>query len=454
MKKLIHPAHRSLALLLCLTLCASLLLGLGVGSAAADTAGAAGHASALPEDESVGGELPTLWDRNVTVEAVQLPASAFIEPDARLSGLSADGKKALISFCSESYLYDLETGEKTYLVPGDEQTEEALRLLLTASFRNLPAEEAAKRAEDVEKLKGRELAKQGLSVGVPGRIGVRAMDLPGSDGSWMLVNDPGSGMMMLLDTRSGEFYSRVEGGYLDARGDQLMAVGPRPESKLLLVDRNTGKETPAFAMQKGYGVVTAAFLPDGGAAAVLRELKMDVEHGEDCLVLLRGADGMTQSIELGKIRFGMEPDEIMCLGEDRLLLRSRQYESLASCMVDRRSGEVSLLTLQKGSVTPIPASFDDTGRPEPLPDGMDRLFLIAALRDGKTVLLQGKDSICYLYRPETGETRMLLLGLGWNRLPLIVLSNYTYNGFDQLWMNAAPRNEDWSNLYFQLHVTG
>jgi hypothetical protein len=443
-RKLFSP--RALALLLCLALCAALLAGCG-GSSGGSGGGSAGEAGGLFAENA-----PTLWNKGVSIEAVHLPESAFEEDGARLCGLSADGSKALISCCSESYLYDLASGEKTWLIPGDEQTEEALRLNAVGLFRDLPQEEAAKRMEAVQSMKGRELAKLGLSSRGAGRSTLWARDLPGSDGAWMLAVNNGNGFSLMLDTESGKFYSRLEGEYVDARGDQLLALGPRPLGELTLVDRNTGKETPVPTLREDFGVISAAFLPDGGVAALLRDLDMDMDHGQECLVALRDARGKEESYALGKIRYGMEPGFLFCLNEDTLVLRSAQAGVPCDCVLRRSSGELGRLALKKGEVVTVPPAFDDSGRPEALPDGMERAYLAAPLRDGQTLLVQGQDSLGYLYRPASGETQMVMLGVGRDLLPLIVLSNFTYNGYDRLWMSTAPRGEDWHDLYFQFTV--
>ena len=449
-RKLFSP--RALALLLCLALCAALLAGCGGSSG-----GGGGIFDLDRQDEGgifdlSGQNAPTLWSKSFGLEAVQLPEAAFEEADARLCGLSADGSKALISCCSESYLYDLASGEKTWLIPGDEQTEEALRLNAVGLFRDLPQEEAAQRIEALQSMTGRELAKLGLSSRGAGRSTLWARDLPGSDGAWMLAVNNGNGFSLMLDTASGKFYSRLEGEYVDARGDQLLALGRPPLGELTLVDRSSGKETPIPALREDFGVISAAFLPDGGVAVLLRDLNMDMDHGQECLVALRDAKGKEESYALGKIRYGMEPGFLFCLNEDTLVLRSAQAGVPCDCVLRRSSGELGRLALKKGEVVTVPPAFDDSGRPEALPDGMERAYLAAPLRDGQTLLVQGQDSLGYLYRPASGETQMVMLGVGRDLLPLIVLSNFTYNGYDRLWMATAPRGEDWRDLYFQFNV--
>ena len=327
-------SSRALALLLCLALCAALLAGCGGSS------GSGGIFDLDRQDEGgifdlSGQNAPTLWSKSFGLEAVHLPEAAFEEADARLCGLSADGSKALISCCSESYLYDLASGEKTWLIPGDEQTEEALRLNAVGLFRDLPQEEAAQRTEALQTMKGRELAKLGLSSRGAGRSTLWARDLPGSGGAWMLAVNNGNGFSLMLDTASGKFYSRLEGEYVDARGDQLLALGRRPLGELTLVDRSTGKETPIPALREDFGVISAAFLPDGGVAALLRDLNMDTDHGQECLVALRDARGKEESYTLGKIRYGMEPGFLFCLNEDTLVLRSAQAGVPCDCVLRR-----------------------------------------------------------------------------------------------------------------------
>ena len=136
MRRHYRSAQRLGALCLCLALCVGMLYLCERTIAFAE--------SPVEEGEQAPDEgVFDLWDPSITAELTAMPPEAFDEPTARLAGFSPDGRKALISYCSESYLYDLETGERTALRIGDDMTVEALRAEAQYQLYGLSEEKAA-----------------------------------------------------------------------------------------------------------------------------------------------------------------------------------------------------------------------------------------------------------------------------------------------------------------------
>lgn len=425
MKREKNCIPRLAAMLLCLCLCAALLAGCGKTE-------------------------KNLWGKTVTAELAHVPAEAFDVEDARLCGFSPDGSKALISYNPETYLYDMNTGKRIYLTPGDAMTEEALREGAGMALMGIPEEQREQKQEEINGLQGRELVTAALSVGWYGeKTSLRALDLPGADGRWMRTMVQGSGLFLMLDCESGKVYGRIEGQYEDARGDLLLAKGPFPQGELTLVNVKTGEETSVPAFREGYGQRAAAFLPDGGVVAILRET--DVGQGQPCLLVTRSAKGEEQTIELGQIRVGL-PDDILCLGEDTLLLRTETVPRQPACLIQRSTGEVWWLTLNGRKIEKHSLSDPDFADPLHPPAGQESVDVIAALPDGKTVVLQTFDGTLYLFQPETMETRVLLQGVDGQGIPPLLLNSFTFNGYDRIWSFGAPRGEDWRDVYIQFHV--
>ena len=406
MKREKNCIPRLAAMLLCLCLCAALLAGCGKTE-------------------------KNLWGKTVTAELAHVPAEAFDVEDARLCGFSPDGSKALISYNPETYLYDMNTGKRIYLTPGDAMTEEALRLAARWQLKDLAPEQREQVQAKLDALQGRELVTAALSADWYGeKTGMRAMDLPGADGRWMRVSVHGYGIMM-LDCENGKLYGRADSQYEDARGDLLLAVGLYPEGKLTQVNVKTGEETALPDFREGYFQSTAAFLPDGGVVAILMEKELDLERGMSCLLATRSAKGEEQVFDLGRIDFGFAPDDILCLGED-LLLRHERMNFRPAYLVNRADGSIYTLAQRGENIEKFRPETDERGV-SVLPAGTEQVFVVDALPDGETVLLQGSDGALYLFRPESGETRLLVRDMEGQWLPNLGTSCFTFNGYDRLW---------------------
>jgi hypothetical protein len=261
----------------------------------------------------------------------------------------------------------------------------------------------------------------------------------------------GTGLILMLDCESGKVYGRIENQYEDARGDLLLAKGPFPQGELTLVNVKTGEETPVPAFREGYGQRAAAFLPDGGVVAILMEKELDLERGMSCLLATRSAKGEEQVFDLGRIAFNHVPDDILCLGEDMLLLRVQGLSYRPSFLVNREDGSICILAQREEKIEKCKLETDESGVPL-LSEGTEQIYLMSALPDGETVLMFGGDGALYLYRPESGETRLLVRDVEGQWLPNLGTSCFTFNGYDRLWAFVWLQEGDFRDAYIQLHV--
>ena len=442
MRRHYRSAQRLGALCLCLALCVGMLYLCERTIAFAE--------SPVEEGEQAPDEgVFDLWDPSITAELTAMPPEAFDEPTARLAGFSPDGRKALISYCSESYLYDLETGERTALRIGDDMTVEALRAEAQYQLYGLSEEKAAEKKAEFDAMDGPELLRAVANIGSSGSSTIRAESGPGFSEKWMSVRPQGTSIFFALDTDSGKLYSWPQGQYLAAReGKLLLAPKGRFSEELLLRDEISGECTALPPYESGYQIAAASFLPEGGVAALLRSAELDLDRGQHCQLVLRPAEGQEQSIDLGRIQWALCPDVLLCPDGENFLLSCSQRVPLGCCLVLRSSGQLSCLGVLGAEITEVPVTFGEDGVPAASADAAG-CWALATLENGKTVLFQGTDMALYLYRPETGESRVLLEDLNGETLPPLMSGDFTFSGKDRLWCFAAPRGQDWRDLYIR-----
>ena len=397
----------------------------------------------------------SVWDKKISGEKLDIPEKAFSGGAERCSAIAPDGVTLLMSGGAAPYLYNLETKKRTSLVPADEATEEYLREMILA--RNAIAvkateEQTAAMRERLAKMKGAELTAELCTV--TGRMSP-LRQYTGSfytRENYLFFVDAGYTALMLIDCETGRFYSAFERsmtpcGFQD--GKLLYFLNPSPVLKLL--DLKSG-ETEEIAIEApslfpdGARLRAAAFLPDGSLCAVLADMKLDMENGENCALAVRSSDGKTESWLLGKVRYSWEPDTILASGTDCIIAYSRQaVRNSAPYLVRRTAGEVlRLISTEEGLVQLLSteeyiARYPDKGGAE------IGIIPLDSLADNETLLLQNMAAvgILLLFRPSDGQSRMLVPGL--EGFPVVMY--YSSNHYDRF-MDAGYLME---KAYYQLN---
>lgn len=348
-------------------------------------------------------EAPTLWGKQLSFRFVPLPEEAFVSEDNICAAIAPDGKQFLITNYTAPYLWNMETGQKTYLYPAGAQEEELMRVLAGAAFQE----------EEISSLSGQALLEKYLASAQKGIIlGPRSAELNSGDyyGNDMTVAD-NFGTMWLLDADTGKLYGAKGYSYISSSKDQWMIRELAVTSGLFLKNKETGdtvyKDYTKIAglEENGAALTAGSFLPDGSIAVVLRENKFDLTIGETCKLVVERPSGDIEVYDLGKILLSREPSLIRSTDGQHIVLANTVYAMATQPMlVNCQSNEVSLLAQKEAGLelVPLEQALDSNGSVLFQKDAGFSL-VIDRMSDGKTFLLQGYQGTLQLFQPETGE---------------------------------------------------
>ena len=266
------------------------------------------------------------------------------------------------------YLYNLETKKTTPLVPADEETEEFLRdsiLMRNALAVKATQEQISAMRERLAKMKGRELTAELCSD--TGRIAPlrRVTNSFYTRENYLVFADNVLTAMMLIDCSTGRYYCSRENSVTPCGirdGKLLYYNNMVPVLKLLDIENGKTEEIQlgvSSLFPDGARLRAAAFLPDGSLCAVLADMKLDQEAGENCALVVSSPDGKTENWPLGKIRYSWEPDTILAAGTDCIIVYSRLATRVsAPYLVRRTAGEVlRLISAEDGLVQLLSAGI-------------------------------------------------------------------------------------------------
>ena len=405
----------------------------------------------------------TLWDKSVKAETRSLPEAAFAKGAEQCRAMAPDGVTFLMGACANPYLYNIETKESTYLLPADEETEEALRLGCTMPFAKgmeiLAGGKRISSPEELEDLHGKTLVEAYLFAQDMGSfVSLKGTNTPQfvTDGNYMVLRDS-NGLSWLVNCGDGTFRlsgnaAAGTGTYAALIGDQLY-IYQRGLGELRVVDQTTGSEKTedfrkAGKFRDAAGTVTGATcLSDGSICVVLMSTEMDMENGTDCAVVVRSPSGADSVYPLGKVAFNCTPDTILDAGGCLVALAmSNSYGQIYK--IDRGTGAISLLfASEEERITEVPleeCSF--TGGKVDRAEGIDALYCLEALSDGETILCQNMTGQIFLYRPSQSASQYLLSKNAVS--PLLTVPYYCSNRYDTFF---APGVTDFDS-YLKLKV--
>ena len=405
----------------------TMILLLALVLLATATAGAEGLKTRAFEPKS---ENDTIWGKTVEPEFVNMRDPALSQDD-RLIGLAADGVHALVNVRDRmACLVDVDTGEVTALTPGAPWVEERIRQALAGM--------------DIEvDLTGRELLEAYFS-GLAERSRLQFSFNPGSvfqgDGNTLIVGDA-NGALWTIDCDTGKAYGPMPGQMSCYEGRGLYVTGERQAAS---IDLESGEEhrwdlSGSADFPYEVSVVAVRFLADGSAAAVVRDAKLDMTEGEACALAVTRPEGETRFYSLQKFKLGWEPDVILPLAGDWVLVYNRM--SIMRNMplaVNLETGEVFALYSPEGAeepellTAPVETCLNDVGWPT-LPEGCVSLMPLAILKDGDGCLLYHLGSgAMTLYAPHSDQKQLVRSPDGTvMTVPIMDVANMTGNGVDR-----------------------
>ena len=120
-------------------------------------------------------------------------------------------------------------------------------------------------------------------------------------------------------------------------------------------------------------------------------------------------------------------------------------------LVNRADGSIYTLAQRGENIEKFRPETDERGV-SVLPAGTEQVFVVDALPDGETVLLQGSDGALYLFRPASGETQLLLRDVEGQWLPNLAAGGFSFNGYDRLWAFVWFQEGDFRDAYIQFRV--
>ncbi|MBR2728442.1 MAG: hypothetical protein IKD92_00945 [Lachnospiraceae bacterium] len=262
-----------------------------------------------------------------------------------------------------------------------------------------------------------------------------------------IVTQDRTGMTWMIDGETGKMYGGKEHMYTSAYGDTLIAPGQVPSGQVFLLDKKTDKLTiKDYSRTQGFDsdscVLTAtSFLSDGSIAVVLRDMKMDLDTGEICKLLIERPDGTQETYDLGRIQFAHEPEMIYSVDAQHILLTN--YTTVRKGWVyyiDCTTGAVSFLQYEEGktALEPYTSFLNEAGMVDFEPYGSSIMMILEAMADGQTILLQDDDGRLVLLKPDTLECQFLLQGGEVLSDPLMF--NFTGNGYDRFCYRGEDRD--------------
>ena len=353
----------------------------------------------------------SLWGKAITPELVELPQSAYDSSmtSPMIVGISGDGEKVLIfGYNCAPYLWDFNTGKKTFLIPGNTYSEEILALSCDATMARLPEKQQnylSRKYADVEGW--RELAIfSDESLGL-----IRATVSRGGDDRYLLVTNGALFGDALVDCQTGEMHICPEGSLslpvVDGKVINYQIPGYH------IVDLQSGEITEYGPPDDQSAVTFARFLPDGSVAMILRGLPMNRDAGQECVLCVRRTDGTEERYSLGVVKSLAEPNVLLCNGDGSCLCayNRERVQVMKPFLVDRNEGKVSLLVREGGNYLALPLSdcLDENGAAQ-TPEAYAQSVLIpyAEMRDGTVLVTDMMEGDLALLRMEDMATHILI----------------------------------------------
>jgi hypothetical protein len=399
----------------------------------------------------------SLWDKKISGEQVSIPEKAFSGGAERCSAIAPDGETLLMSGTVAPYLYNMQTKKTTRLVPADAATEEYLReMILTRYGVSIKAttEQMAAMQERLARMSGAELTAE-LCMNT-GRI-APLRQYTGSfytRENYLFFVDAGYTALMLIDCSSGRYYSVFERSItpLGVRdGKLLYFLNPSPVLKLLDLESGNVEEIemkdPSL-FPDGARLRAASFLPDGSLCAVLADMKLDPEGGENCALVIRSSDGKTESWPLGRMRYAWEPDTILAAGTDCILAFSRQAARVsAPYLIRRTAGEVLRPISGEDGLVQLLSAEEYAARYPEKGDAAVGLIPLDSLSDDETLLLQNSAAvgILLLFHPSDGQSQRLIPEL--DGFPMVIY--FSGNHYDRFMDGGYPTEKAYYQLTFR-----
>ena len=400
---------------------------------------------------------PTLWGKTISGEQVKIPEKAYSGGAERCSAIAPDGVNFLMSGGASPYLYNIETKVMTLLVPADETTKEYLREIL--ALRNGLAVKAD--AEQMEKIRARLAAMDGRALiqelcTDKGRIqALRQYSTLVSPGeNYLLMADLGYTATLLIDCSSGRCYCNFEGLGNPAsvhNGKLLCYVRGVPE--LHVLDLASGEvetlEVEGLSIfPKGARLMAASFLPDGSICAVVGDKGADSREGTpSALVIGRPGSSQVESYSLGSIALMREPDVIMNVGTDYIVVLNRpSLTANAPYLIDRVTGEVRRMISGYDKKVELISLNEYADRYPEKTDSSVGLYPLDSLADGETMLLQNLSdggNLLLFHLPD-GQSKQLISGMA--AFPYVVY--FSGNHYDRFMDSGHPEEKS----YYQLTV--
>ncbi len=361
---------------------------------------------AQPEETE---EVKTLWQKPIEVEINEIPQEAYWGDNELCQTLSGDGRRLMFCGGEKPYLWDRETGDATFLHPGDQGTADTLRIMVSLS--------PAAKEEDVEKFSDEELLS--AYINHYGWAGGKGMNFQlyaplAVSGPYVRLTDR-FGMSWLLNTDDGALYCRREAIASSAYDGMMLYYAMMPRSEVITVDLETGEETVTdFGLltdyEKGAAMITASYLPDGSICAVLRDLASDPRKGADVCLAVLPTEGEPEVYPLGALGMSMEPNVVLSTDGNRIVLYNYNAAlRLHPYMVDRAEGTVSYLSMKDDQIisTPIEESMDPETHIAKQP-AEDSVYFVCPCADGRTMIAYSQDTFLMLVEMETLDSYYLL----------------------------------------------
>ncbi|MBQ9827759.1 MAG: hypothetical protein IJM62_03655 [Lachnospiraceae bacterium] len=413
--------------------------------------------SMLPSSDEKGGSSSkdSLWGKKFTIEKVPVPQEAFDTGGAeKCWGMTPDGDAFLMSGGVVPYLYDPETNTVTPLIPADDVTRETIReALKKQALDSGDLDQAALQHEyeRIDALEGEDLTEAMCTQkGVNYGLRVTSFQFY-TNRNYMLAYSANMNEI-LIDCYTGSYYSFGSGHIASAKDGTALYIPAGQTSVVEVRDLSVGTVTEIdlgdCGFEYGAAVRSAVFLDDGSICAVMRDMKQDLKNGEACVLLIRGENGESTAYPLGNILFGREPDIIMPVGNDYIIMASTAFARTQPVyMVDRKEGAVYLLVSkdQKIKALPLNGHLADNSLPEDISDEGAPFIPLQSMSDGETMLLWGLDvpGEMLLYHPSTRETQSLA-DPEYNGFPSPIYFNG--NRYDRFWMNSWNDFTDYTQI--------
>ena len=451
---------------LCLSLLLVLSLLLSACAAELPTKAAGTNKNTAEETEATEAPKETLWGRNVSYKEKEIPKKAFSGGAERCTMLAPDGVTLLMGGGVSPYLYNMETGKTTPLVPADQETEEILRyyiqrrLVSSAARQNLTEEQLEAQTARLQTLSGQALTEELCTeLGRIYPLRLYSVSFTTAD-NYLLLTDTHYMAPLLLDCGSGKYYSLFEEdltlNYCCLEEGRLLYCMPY-NSKLKLRDLKSG-ETETFqadADGKSVTLEAAVFLPDGGIAALGYD---PVPAANDTLMynyylMVRKAGSRSwDAIPLGAIPYNRAPDQLSAVGTDGIVISGYQSAvTSAPLFVDLTQRTVLRLAKGEDGLIRLLTQEEYDALNETDFRAANGLRLIDRLSDGETLLFQdlgNSSGTLLLFHGPDGGSQKFLESAG--TFPL--LQDFSGNHYDRFSFTLTDRTTGSRTVLYELKI--